>query len=150
MQNENLYKELLRRFRLKVTLTRLHVLDVLANTPVALSHADITEQLAEYDIDKVTLYRTLNAFTKCGLAHKVATEDRNWLYALHMPDDAPSEVTSDHAHFVCDECERIYCLPMETGNNTRDIKEEQGFVIRSQEYRLHGTCPECHTQFSQQ
>lgn len=136
-------KELLRNFGLKVTDARIKVLSVLTNSDEALSHSDIQERLDDTQIDKVTLYRTLNAFEEKGLAHKVATEDRNWRYAVHLEHTANGEPDEQHAHFVCHECERIYCFPVEGEGKLVSIQNKQGFVIEEQEIRLHGRCPDC-------
>lgn len=140
-------KDLLRDHKLKATDIRLKVLDIMINSDVALSHSDIKERIQQDDIDKVTLYRTLNSFTEKGLAHKVATEDRNWQYAVHVVenDDSNFEITpdSDHAHFICDKCEKIYCFPFESGGTNVSLSNTKGFEISSYEVRLHGFCPEC-------
>lgn len=143
MKLENNSRQLLRNYGLKVTGTRLQVLEILMNSPVALSHSDIISKIDDHAVDKVTLYRTLNAFTECGLAHKVATENRNWLYALHFHNGEETATSDDHPHFICDRCKRIYCLPSETVALNPVIHKEQGFVITSHEYRMHGLCPEC-------
>ncbi|MBP3193149.1 Fur family transcriptional regulator [Natronogracilivirga saccharolytica] len=143
MNTEAKQREVLQKHGLKATATRIRVLEVLMNSDIALSHNDITERLDDASPDKVTLYRTLNAFVSCGLAHKVATEDRNWLYALQMHDGGTSMQPDDHAHFICDECERIYCLPMDAEYLKPAVPSDRGFIIKSQEFRLHGTCPEC-------
>ncbi len=137
------FKHILHQFGLKVTPARLKVLEILMHSPAALSHSDITRRIDDRNLDKVTLYRTLNAFEKAGLAHKVATEDRNWLYALNLRMDNKAATGHDHAHFICDECDRIYCLPVHPVERQPAKVTKRGFVIRSQEYRLHGTCPEC-------
>ncbi len=142
MISDSQRKHILHRFRLKVTSARLFVLDILIRSDVALSHNDILSQARDPQLDKVTLYRTLDAFVKSGLAHKVATEDRNWLYALHHNDQKES-FEDDHAHFVCDECERIYCVPVVPAGKLQISNSDQSFTVRSHEYRLHGTCPQC-------
>ncbi|MEX0679991.1 MAG: Fur family transcriptional regulator [Balneolales bacterium] len=143
MSTVNELKEILHRFGLKVTDTRLKVLEVLKNSPIALSHTDITARIHDDKLDKVTLYRTLNSFTERGLAHKVATEERNWLYALHLSEIQQSATNKNHAHFICNQCERIYCLPLEIENTISEMEEIHGFVVISHEYRLHGICPDC-------
>ncbi|MDI6400879.1 transcriptional repressor [Balneolaceae bacterium ANBcel3] len=143
MKNESYLRELLQEHGLKVTLARMKVLDVLVSSPVALSHSDITHRLEGQEIDKVTLYRTLGAFTEKKLTHKVASKDRNWLYALHIHENEPA-VDHDHAHFVCDSCEKIYCLPVNTEEQTPVIPTPVNFIVTSREYRLHGMCPDCH------
>ncbi len=131
------------QYGLKVTNARIKVLRILMQSQVALSHGDILTRIHGNELDKVTLYRTLSSFVNAGLAHKVATEDRTWLHALHLPEER-NEGVEDHAHFVCDTCERIYCLPLVTEDMTAIPIKESGFQIKSQEYRLRGTCPSCH------
>lgn len=142
--NTTLLKEILKKFDLKVTPVRLSVLSVLVNSDVALSHSDITDLLGDETIDKVTLYRTLNSFNEKGLIHKVATEDRNWLYAIMLEDNIEPISDHDHAHFICDNCEKIFCFPVssQTQSGIQSIKE--GFHVKQQEIRLHGLCPSCH------
>ncbi len=143
MARNKQYHQFLRQCGLKVTSTRLLVLDVLMSSRTALSHGDILGKTRGSRLDKVTLYRTLDTFIKHDIAHKVASEDRTWLYALH-PMDRNNIVHDDHAHFICDQCERIYCLPVQTRNGMPAPESEEGFVIRTHEYRLRGICPQCH------
>ncbi len=143
MRTDDQLKRILHQYGLKVTVNRINVLRVLMDSPSALSHTDIISRIDDRKLDKVTLYRTLDAFTGCGLAHKVANEERNWLYALHMHGNNPVPSGDDHAHFICDHCDRIYCLPMGYEETQPLVKRYNGFVIRSHEYRLHGTCPKC-------
>ncbi len=142
MTSDKKLKDILHQYGLKGTTARIIVLDVLVQSQVALSHADILSRIHGEDLDKVTLYRTLSSFVSVGLAHKVANEDRNWLYALLLQNNRRVGI-DDHAHFICDQCERIYCLPMDAEDTISVPVMDNGFVIRSHEYRLHGTCPEC-------
>lgn len=137
-------KELLKRYDLKVTPVRLQVLQALIRSDVALSHADITDALGDGNLDKVTLYRTLNAFTEKGIVHKVATEDRNWLYAIMMENDTKPVSDHAHAHFICDRCEKIFCFPLGASANESVNSIKEGFIVREKEVRLHGLCPTCH------
>lgn len=140
MVKENI-RDLLKSYGLKITPVRLQVLSVLLDSNIALSHADITESLGDSTIDKVTLYRTLNIFEKTGLIHKVANEERNWLYALHLADAEHDE--HQHAHFICDACEKIFCFDMDYAFNEQINDLAEGFIIKQKEVRLHGLCPTC-------
>lgn len=137
-------KKILKEYNLKVTKVRLKVLQLLLTRGVAMSHTQISEELNDSSIDKVTLYRTLNSFTKAGIAHKVANEERNWLYAVYA--DSSHKQThnhdQDHAHFVCDACDKIYCFPLEDSLIKLNYNKA-GFQVTSKELRLHGTCPIC-------
>ncbi|MEX2641344.1 MAG: Fur family transcriptional regulator [Balneolales bacterium] len=135
-------KEFLRSKGLKSTRNRIEILSVLMKSDAALSHTDITEKLGEVYIDKVTLYRTLNIFTEKNIIHKVASQDRNWKYALHLENLEIPETDKDHAHFVCNRCERIFCFPMEP-NTKVDASKPAGFLVNTRELRLHGICPTC-------
>ncbi len=146
MDNETHLKELLRTHNLKVTRMRLYTLRVLLASRTAMSHAEISEKLGPDDVDKVTLYRTLSTFVEKGLAHRVATEDRNWLYAIYSSDSdshAAHEHEHDHAHFVCDSCEKIYCFPVDSSSLSISNDKMMGFQIKEKEIRLHGQCPVC-------
>ncbi|MEX0771888.1 MAG: Fur family transcriptional regulator [Balneolales bacterium] len=132
----------LRNKGLKATKNRIEILSILMESESALSHADITEKLNETYIDKVTLYRTLNSFSEKNIIHKVASEDRNWKYAFHLEDLDQPETDKDHAHFVCNSCDRIFCFPMEP-NLKLHSTQSAGFLVNTKELRLHGLCPTC-------
>ncbi|MFU8860206.1 MAG: Fur family transcriptional regulator [Cyclonatronaceae bacterium] len=136
-------KSILRQYGLKTTPVRVSVLEVLLQSRVALSHGDITDRLEGNDIDKVTLYRTLNSFTEKRLTHKVPTEDRNWLYAIFDEDLLRPALDHYHAHFVCNICDKIYCLPVEEQQSVHISSHKLGFKVQSSEIRLHGLCPVC-------
>jgi len=144
MKNETHYQNILRKHNLKVTKVRLQVLKLLVGSSVAMSHTQISASLNDQTVDKVTLYRTLNTFVEKGLAHKVATEDRNWLYAI-FDDHAHHETEAghNHAHFICDDCDKIYCFPVDKDHLSVHKQNLRGFEIKQQEIRLHGRCPVC-------
>ena len=134
---------ILHSFKLRVTETRLQILNVLIDSQTALCHHDIAEQMRSYSIDKVTIYRTLDAFEKKGLIHKVATKDRNWKYAICLNKKNNTEINRSHAHFICDHCDRIYCMPIQGLDNLPEVPSPDEFKITEKELRLHGLCPEC-------
>lgn len=139
--------DILHRYQLKATPMRLDVLRLLLEQANAVTHSDLSNELGEgREIDKVTLYRTLNAFTQKGILHRIPTEDRNWLYAVSpdlRSDTHPHEHL--HAHFVCDDCDKVYCLPLDATPPPIDLLKP-GFQVKTQEIVMHGSCPECHEQ----
>lgn len=142
--NDSYLKDILRTYKLKATDIRLRVLRIMIESKVALSHADIKDRLKDESVDKVTLYRTLASFTDNGLAHKVANEDRNWQYAVHLPENGKKSMPdADHAHFICEQCDRIFCFPYEANVESLKLSRTEGFKIATHEIRLHGTCPDC-------
>lgn len=145
MHTEQRLRSILHEHDMKHTKMRAVVLDLMLTSDTAMSHSQISQSLDEkgYDIDKVTLYRTLNTFVEKNLAHKVPTEDRNWLYAIYDHDAEEAEHGAEHAHFVCTDCEKIYCFPLNP--NAMSVQEDdlQGFEVKQTEIRLHGRCPVC-------
>lgn len=137
--------DILHRFELKSTPVRVDVLALMLRTTSAMSHNAITEALGpNANMDKVTLYRTLNVFTEKGILHRIPTEDRNWLYAVSPDLDSSTHNHSlPHAHFVCDECEKVFCLPVNEPVPVIELPTP-GYVMKSQEIVIHGHCPTCH------
>ena len=139
----NLLKNILHSYHIRITDTRLQVLDVLLHSKSALCHHEIAAALKQYQIDKVTIYRTLDVFEKKELIHKIATKDRNWQYAIRLKKGKPTEADHAHAHFVCNRCGRIFCLPVAGYNQQPDEDMINGFRIMEKELRFHGLCPDC-------
>lgn len=135
---ETKYIDILHRHDLKVTSVRIQVLKALMESASAMSHQDVSAALADEQLDKVTLYRTLGVFTEKGILHKIPTDDRNWLYAMSPEIDADA-----HAHFVCDVCEKVFCFPVPQAVAPIALPKP-GFQVKTQEILLHGQCPTCH------
>ena len=90
------------------TESRRNVLACLIAAGRALSHAEIEAQLAQTDLDRVTLYRVLDWLVEQSLAHRVgalAGFDRAMRFAFSRP-----ERNSAHAHFQCVQCGTTMCL----------------------------------------
>ncbi len=96
----------LKKAGLRRTPVRLGVLDLLAASRQSL---DVTEILAKLPThtDAVTVYRTLNAFTRKKMVHRIRGENRSWRYALG---DSQESKQHRHPHFVCEDCGKVECL----------------------------------------
>jgi Fur family ferric uptake transcriptional regulator len=135
--------ELLRGAGLRRTPVRLGVLEVLARAGGPLGVPQIIERLPDRT-DAVTVYRTLNTFTRKRLVHRVHGEDRTWRYALSgSPLKSPAH---QHPHFVCDECGTVECLAEATIPRTfvPSLRVGARYAVRYPEVVLHGLCPKCH------
>ena len=90
------------------TEARRNVLACLIVAGRALSHSEIETQLADADLDRVTLYRVLEWLVEQSLAHRVgglSGFDRAMRFAFSRP-----ERRSAHAHFQCVQCGTTMCL----------------------------------------
>jgi Fur family transcriptional regulator, ferric uptake regulator len=134
--------DILRDAGLRRTPVRQAVLEILASEKQPLGAAQILERLPE-GTDNVTLYRTLNTFTKKKLVHRVRGDDQVWRYGIGNAKD-PSR--HEHAHFVCDECGTVECLadsPVPKKSPKR-AGLRSGYRVAYSEVLVHGTCPDCH------
>jgi len=132
----------LKQASLRVTPVRLAVLGVLSKANAPLDVPGILAKLPPAT-DAVTVYRTLNTFTRKHLVHRVRGEDRSWRYAAG---DAAEETHQHrHPHFVCESCGKVECLQAAEipKNFVRSLHLESGYAVTYPEVVLHGTCPRC-------
>ena len=132
----------LKKAGLRVTPVRVGVIDVLRNAPRPMEVPQILAKLPPYT-DAVTVYRTLNTFTRKKMVHRVRGEDRSWRYALGDSAGQPDE--HRHPHFVCESCGKVECLKEAEipGTLIKTLKLDRRYAVSYPEVVLHGTCPKC-------
>jgi|SRR5690606_1567642 len=132
-------EKLLRKHNLKVTTPRLSVLSVISEKETATSQPDLEKVLGK-SVDRVTLYRVLNAFEEKGILHKIFDLHGTATYAL-CSDECPEHIHSeDHVHFTCSQCNSVYCLN-EVAIPT--IKTPDGFRVDAVGVNAIGVCAQC-------
>jgi Fur family ferric uptake transcriptional regulator len=133
--------DMLRGAGLRRTPVRVGVLKILASAPRPLDVPGILGKLPE-QTDAVTVYRTLNTFTRKQLVHRVRGDDRSWRYAAGRVDQKPAH---QHPHFVCDDCGKVECLTEATipGSFVRQLRVGERYAVSYPEVVLHGRCPRC-------
>ncbi len=90
-------KEILRSNSLKITPTRLEVLDILTHTKKPVSINDLSMQLK--DTDLATLYRTFETLKELELVTQVDFQHGHAHYEL--------ATRKHHHHLVCQKCGKI-------------------------------------------
>lgn len=136
---ENKIDELLRKSQLSVTGSRRKILELFLQHDGALSHSDIEKKAAE-KFDRVTVYRTLQAFVERGLIHSIPTPDNSIRYALCKDDCAGGQHRDDHVHFICNSCGNAVCLE---GVVVPAIKLPRGYIPQQVEMLVSGVCKSC-------
>lgn len=131
--------ELLKKNELSVTAGRKQILEFFLQQDGALSHSDI-EKKAGGKFDRVTVYRTLQAFLEKGLIHSIPTADNSIRYALCKDDCSGGHHRDDHVHFICNTCGNTMCLEDVT---IPPIKLPGGFVTEQVEMLVSGVCKSC-------
>lgn len=140
--------------QVRATKNRLQVLCCLLKSSNALSHLELHALMPE--LDRVTLYRTLDCLLDAAIVHKIAGNDRVFRYSVGKQSaqselNAETVATHHHAHFHCRQCGRIFCL-----NNTiwqspqaQDWQQQaqdelgQDFQIQEMDLSLNGICKFC-------
>ena len=131
------YKKLLKDHDLRITDCRIDVLERFYSAGHALSFKDLEEDLKDYD--RVTLYRTLNAFMTQGILHRIPSESGLANYGLCTDDCSQEDHHHDHLHFKCNVCGHIECLP---NHHTPEV-DLPGYDIEESYLILNGICKEC-------
>ena len=131
--------DILRRNQLSVTDSRKSILDLFLHSNGALAHADIEKQTGE-KFDRVTVYRTLQAFMEKGIIHTIPTSDNSIRYALCKDDCTEGHHHDNHVHFLCNVCGRTTCLDSVT---VPEVKLPKGFRPMDSQMIVSGICEQC-------
>ncbi len=124
---------------LKATPARQRVLQLLRDALRPMSHAEIEEQLVRSDgtaIDRVTLYRVLDALVGCSLVMKAV--DARGLLRFAASEGQRQHDT--HIHFRCTNCGGVFCLKAAP---PPPPKLPRGFRLDAAEFDLRGICSKC-------
>lgn len=135
-------REILRDAGLKCTPGRMALLELLLEEKKPLSQQEIARGLVGVDFNYVSIYRSLDAFLKAGIVHRVEAGDRTWRYALC----GCGSHRHCHPHFICRECGRVECLSDFQGAGFKeDLPEDYlpGYVVEERELYLRGLCRDC-------
>ena len=90
--------ELIKDKKIKLTTTRISILELLKNTKKPLSYEDIKKDIT---MDKATFYRNILKFEAEGIVNAFESNDRKRYFELN---------TKPHAHFVCVNCNSVKCI----------------------------------------
>lgn len=129
---------LLKARKLKSTTARLKLLTVIASHETAVPYSIIQAELK--DLDRVTLYRTLNTLLEKGIIHKALTAENDTYYAMCTHQCTSAAHNHEHIHFQCSNCNEVSCVPI-----PRPISiDVPNATVNSIEIQATGLCSKCH------
>jgi len=133
------FPQLLARHGVRPTAVRLAVLEILGAAPRALRALDILELLrVRRKVNKVTVYRLLDDFTRCGILRRLSLEGRVSHYELACEHHPP------HPHFQCHTCREVQCLePVPLKRMWEEIQGPLGNRAEEIDIRVAGVCHKC-------
>ncbi len=128
---------ILLRARLKRTVGRIAIINLLMAAEYPLSQQEIAHRLLKVSMNGVSIYRSLDAFLKAGIVHRVESGDRAWRFAICGCDTRGH----CHPHFICKQCGKVECL---SGHKLPELGEMQaGYEAEEQEFYIRGRCAGC-------
>lgn len=130
--------ERIKSAQLRVTKPRIRILDILEAHAMPMAHNEILVHVP--DMDRVTLYRVLDALVEGRLVHRVQGTDGTWRFCAH--EDDGRSCPGGHVHFLCETCGRMYCL---TEHKIPHFDLPHDFVVSHKQMLILGTCHACHT-----
>lgn len=107
-----------------------------------MTHQEILAAVEPVGLNRVTVYRALDAFCQAGIIHRVEMGDRVWRFALCLNENAPY----CHPHFACRACGRVECLDFIRVPQVEET--ENGYKIEEQEVYWKGLCSTCAANLS--
>ena len=131
--------DILKDYHLSVTDSRKKILELFIKNSGALTHADI-EKKAGSGFDRVTIYRTLQAFLEKGLVHTIPSSDDSIRYALCKAECDEHGHHDDHVHFICDNCGKTVCFE---NIHVPAVKLPAGYASKEVNVVVSGLCKEC-------
>jgi len=130
---------ILKRNQLSVTGSRKRILELFLSSAGALAHGDIEKKTGER-FDRVTVYRTLQAFLEKGIIHTIPTSDNSVRYALCKSDCTEGHHHDNHVHFICSVCGNTICLADVT---IPEVRLPNGFLPSEYQMVVNGVCKNC-------
>lgn len=130
-------KDILRKYKLKVTPARLSMLSVFQKTHKPISAEDISRVVAKEKIDQVTVYRTLHTFEEANIIRRVDMRQDAVFYEL---------ANSHHHHVICTSCGDVedfdFCV--KDGLEEQVVRQSKKFShINDHSLELFSVCKPC-------
>jgi Fur family ferric uptake transcriptional regulator len=131
--------ELLRHHGPRVTARRLDLLSLLSSSDGALTHLELEGRLTA-SVDRVSIFRSLNAFEEAGLVHRVLDARGTSGFAPCADECGHGHHNDAHGHFRCTDRSHVFCLD---AVDLPIVKLPDGFALTQGHLNLEGTCKRC-------
>ena len=123
---------------LRLTPNRESILSYIIEQDHAISNSDVEQIFV--DMDRVTIYRTLNTFMKKGIIHEISDGSNATKYAICSEKCSGHEHHDEHVHFRCSKCNKTTCIDTVSIPN---IQLPEGYTFQKSSYTISGVCNVC-------
>jgi Fe2+ or Zn2+ uptake regulation protein len=121
---------------LRVTEARRSLVRALAQSKLPLAVEELHRKVGRKRADRVTLYRSLDAFERAGIVQRHPLEKGRSLYAL-------TPGAHHHHHAVCRRCGAVERLAECDVAAVEAAARARGFTELSHVLEIQGLCPRC-------
>ena len=142
MSCEQLFREQLGKKGLRLTSQRKLVLEILHHQEGPVSAEMVYDSVHQLDpqLDRSTIYRTLDLLKEFGIVQQIQSNDRSSYYE-HTGTDQP------HVHMVCQKCGKIFIADQKLFEKLQKSLEKQfGFIPDWSQMTIPGICETCRQQ----
>ena len=136
-------ENILKAHGLRLTAARKDILSVFVQKGQALAHVDLEQELTE--LDRVTIYRSLQSFLEKGIVHKVLDDEHGAKYALCHDNCSEKAHQDAHVHFKCTNCNKLICLP---DYHIPSFQLPDGYQTEAINLLVNGRCADCSVKTS--
>lgn len=129
-------KSELQNVSLQVTPARIAAMQLFESQHTPLDAQQVINHLQkDLGIDRVTVFRIINAFVEKGLIRKLEFGEGKARYELNK---------EEHHHLVCESCGKIEDISdCNIAALEKDIKKKKGFFVRQHALEFFGLCKNC-------
>ena len=123
----------------RITQPRLAILQVLQENDQGLNPEEVYQQGRAIcsSLGLVTVYRTLDLFSRLGLVRRVHSEHHCHSYV---------GTSTNRHHLICNGCHRVIDFPcVGLDSLIESVRRQTGYAITAHLLELSGLCPECQT-----
>lgn len=128
--------EQLRAHGLRITAPRKAMLRVLANERRPLSVEELHREVGNRTADLVTIYRSIEAFEKAGVAQRHVWDSGKSCYELLVR-------AHHHHHVICRECGQVDVLPGCEAERFEQSARNLGYTALTHVLEVYGVCKTC-------
>ena len=129
--SESRSEELLKSFNIRLNSNRIKILNTILEMEHTTSALELIRKLP--DIDKTTIYRTLDIFEKKGLLLKDLDREGISQYCINV------DHNYQHLHFYCKICHKTLCKDVDNFPQFNIVDES----VDSIEIKITGVCKNC-------
>ena len=126
----------LKRVGLKATAPRKEILKILSFQPMSAQEVHKVLKEKGFNVDLVTIYRTLELFNNLGMVRKIKFEDNIARYEILSSE-------AHHHHLVCIKCGLVEDVMINEDEFVAEIEKQSQFRVERHSLEFFGFCKRC-------